>query len=161
MWEWIVSVGAVVIASTLITLIVPDNRLTGIISVVLAVTVISVIVKPLKSFDFNTDFSFNYNENGVEIDYSYAEHVNFLRCENLKKNCIDALNKKGYDCLRVDISYDERDFRQLIIKNVKLFFSKEVINSSFEHIDNIDEVRKLVSSLIGVDEGVIDVIIES
>ena len=157
MWEWVVSVGAVVILSVMINILTPDGRLSGIIAVILSISIVFVIIKPINGIDLSNDFEFSFNEKEIVVDYEYAKYLNGLRCENVINQCKKALIKQGYSVVNVEIIYDEEDFSQLSIKNVKVILSNEVINSGTEHIDIIDKVKTLLSSLLAVNKGVIDV----
>ena len=47
MWNWVLSVGIVVLTSTIITIIMPEGKVSGIIMVVLSIMVIFVVIKPI------------------------------------------------------------------------------------------------------------------
>ncbi len=160
MWNWVVNVGSVVLISTIATLILPDGRLTGLVGVVLAVIIVFAIIKPLKNLDL---FKFNNGndvESSIEIDNSYGEYLNYLRCQNLITECREQLEEIGIESSNVDIVYDENNFRQFTVKNVKVFLSKEVINSNGEHIDIIDDVKLTISKYVGVKKGEVNVVVE-
>ena len=159
MWSWVVSVGVIVVISTIITIIMPDSKVSGIVFVVLGVMIISVIIKPI--FNSNEDFDIVFNdETSVEqemIDYGYVEYTFYLKAEKLKNDCIELLDEKGYKTTFVEIIYDDSDFRQFKLKNVKVFLDKEVINSASTHIDIIDEVQNLLKDFLSVKKEVIKV----
>ncbi len=160
MWSWVVSVGLIVIISTIITIILPDSRVSGIVFVVLGVMIISVIIKPIITVKDDIDFTFN-SENSKQfdlIDYGYVDYTFYLRCEILKKESKKLLDEKGYKTKSIEIIYEDSDFRQFVIKKVKVFLDKEVINSSSEHIDIIDEVKYILSSYLSIKREVIEVV---
>lgn len=153
MWEWVVSVGLVILISTLISLLVPDGRLTGIVGVVLSLTVVFTLVKPLEKKDFN--FKIPSINTSVEIDYSYAEHSNYLKSNYYSKQCVNLLKKEGIDNAEIDIDYQVDEFRLFKINFVRVFLSKEVINSDGEHIDIIDKVKMLISNNLNIEKDMI------
>ncbi len=157
MWEWVIRVGAVILVSTLITILTPDGRLTGIVGVILAVITVFVIIQPLNDINFDEGISLSFSSESIEIDYSYANYSNFLRCEQAKSRCFEGLKKEGINALEIEIIYDEEEYRQLKIKFVKVFFDKQVINLGEEHIDIIDKVKSIISNLLAIEKEVVEV----
>lgn len=159
MWSWVVGVALMVIISTIITIIIPDGKVSGIIFVVLGVMIISVIIKPIINVKENSALAFtNTDFNQMDlIDYGYIDYTFYLRSEMLKNESIKLLDSKGYKTKSLEIIYDDSEFRQFIIKKVKVFLDKEVIKSSSEHIDIIDEVKSILSSYLSIKREVIEV----
>ena len=161
MWNWVLSVGIVVLTSTIITIIMPEGKVSGIIMVVLSIMVIFVVIKPilsLKSGDlaFN-DATINQPSDYDYIDYEYVDYTNFLRAERLKNECEELLTDKGYKPLSVEIIYDDSDFRQFNLKSVKVILDKEVINSNTEHINIIDEIKDTLSNYLQIKKEYVNV----
>ena len=156
MWEWVVSVGLVILISTLISLLVPDGRLTSIVGVILSVTVVFTLVKPMENSDFN--FEIPSINTSVEIDYSYAEHSNYLKSNYYSTQCVNLLKNEGVDNAEIVIDYQVDEFRLFKINFVRVFLSKEVINSDGEHIDIIDKVKTLISDNLNIEKDLILVI---
>ncbi len=150
MWDWVVSVGLVILISTLISLLIPDGRLTGIVGVILSITVVFTLVKPLDNSNFN--FEIPTIDASVEIDYSYAEYSNYLKSNYYSKQCIDLLKKEAIDDAEIVIDYQTDEFRLFKINFVKVFLCKEVINSGGEHIDIIDKVKTLISNSLNIEK---------
>ena len=151
MWNYLINIIMIVIISSIIIIIIPEGRTTGIISVVLSIIVVLTLVSPLK--DFNLDVSiptFDYN---IEIDYSYAEHANYLRSINYANDCIKVLEKEGINNAEIQVIYQDDEFRRFNIKFVKVFLENEVINSNEEHIDIIDKVKTLISERLIIEKG--------
>ena len=159
MWGWVVSVALMVIISTIITIIIPEGKVSGIIFVVLGVMIISVIIKPIMNLKDESVFTFN-NEtlNEVDlIDYGYVDYTFYLRSKVIENESIKLLDDKGYKTKSLEIIYDDSDFRQFIIKKVKVFLDMEVIKFSNEHIDIIDEVKSILASYLSIKKEVIEV----
>lgn len=156
MWEWVVSVGLVILISTLISLLVPDGRLTSIVGVILSVTVVFTLVKPMENSDFN--FEIPSINTSIEIDYSYAEHSNYLKSNYYSTQCVNLLKNEGVDNAEIVIDYQVDEFRLFKINFVRVFLSKEVINSDGEHIDIIDKVKTIISKNLNIEKDLILVI---
>lgn len=151
MWNYVISIIMVVIISSIIIIIIPEGRTTGIIGVVLSIIVVLTLVSPLKDFNFDISIpTFDYN---VEIDYSYAEHANYLRSINCANDCKNLLNKEGVKDAEIQVIYQDDEFRRFNIKFVKVFLENEVINSNEEHIDIIDKVKTLISERLIIEKG--------
>ena len=157
MWEWVFNVSVVIILTIIISILMPEGKLTGIINLVLSISIVFIIIKPLNSLEITNVFDDVSFVQDMNIDYSFAEFSNYLRGENIKNICKKTLNNEGYSVNNIELTYDENEFSHFVIKSVKINLSNEGINSNNTHIDIIEKIKNTLSNLLAVDKEVVKV----
>ena len=149
--EWILSVVSMIIVITLIGILVPKGRLSGIINSFLSVIFLLTVFSPVISgkISFESDYVAETGD-GADLQSGYLYYVMQSRCEENKTACLDRLESAGIKGAVSEIRYTV-DACELKIKSVAVILNDSVINGKDEHINIIEEIEKTVSECFGTD----------
>ena len=151
MKNWVLSIGITIIVISILTIILPSNKLGKLTKGIFSLIIILVIIQPIISFSNN-----NYQIGDIEyseiiIQNDFIDYVNFTKIENLKQKCNQILKNYEIEGATVDILYENTNYT-LIIEKCVINLSNAVINSNEEHIYIIKETKNLISELLLIDE---------
>ena len=153
MKNWIISLGTIIILSSLITIILPEGKLNKFIKCYLSLIIMIVIIQPITSIkSLNFNFENVFQENQIELQYDYLEYVANIRINNYIDNCKKIAKDVGVDGLIVEIMYEIDENNEIIFNNVLLNFKNSVIISDKEHIDIIEEVKTSICKYLDVEQ---------
>ncbi len=153
MKNWIISLGTIIILSSLITIILPEGKLNKFIKCYLSLIIMIVIIQPITSIkSLNFSFENVFQENQIELQYDYLEYVANVRINNYIDNCKKIAKDVGVDGLIVEIMYEIDENNEIILNNILLNFKNSVIISDKEHIDIIEEVKTSICKYLDVEQ---------
>ncbi len=153
MKEWIISVCAVVIITTIITLIAPNGKLGKFIKSIFSLIVTLVILQPIQTFDFSSfDFDFVTAGSEVILQENYLDYVSESSIIKKQTNCEELLAYHGIKNSEVIIDYTVSESHKVKYEKVSINLENAVIISGKEHIDIIDEIKKIVSEYLTVNK---------
>lgn len=153
MKNWIISLGTIIILSSLITIILPEGKLNKFIKCYLSLIIMIVIIQPITSIkSLNFCFENIFQGNQIELQYDYLEYVANIRINNYIDNCKKIAKDVGVDGLIVEIMYEIDENNEIIFNNVLLNFKNSVIISDKEHIDIIEEVKTSICKCLDVEQ---------
>lgn len=145
MKEWIYSILAIILLTTIISIIVPDGKLGKMIKGIFALIVMLVIISPIMSFSsFNTDSLINNTQIDGSIQDSFLNFINENKTQNLENEILESFNKIGVKNALIDLDYEYSSEYVYSIKNAKIYLNNAVINSEKEHILVIEEMINTV-----------------
>ena len=123
MKNWIISLGTIIILSSLITIILPEGKLNKFIKCYLSLIIMIVIIQPITSIkSLNFNFENVFQENQIELQYDYLEYVANIRINNHIDNCKKIAKDVGVDGLIVEIMYEIDENNEIILNNILLNF---------------------------------------
>ena len=151
MKEWIISVVSIIIVITLIGILVPKGKLSGIINSFLSVIFLLTVFSPVISGKVSFENNFVSGSGGdADLQSGYLYYVMQSRCEEIKTACIESLESSGIKDAVKEIRYTV-DAYGLKIKSVTVILNDSVINGKDEHINIIEEIEKTVTECFGTD----------
>ena len=151
MKEWIISVVSIIIVITLIGILVPKGKLSGIINSFLSVIFLLTVFSPVISGKISIDCNYVAGTGGdADLQSGYLYYVMQSRCEDIKTACIESLESSGIKDAVKEIRYTV-DAYGLKIKSVTVILNDSVINGKDEHINIIEEIEKTVTECFGTD----------
>ena len=146
MKEWIISIIAIIILTTILNLILPDSKLKGIIKCCFSLVSILVVMQPILNLNIS-EFNFTsvFNGNEIVLQENYLNYVNNEKIKNYTQNCISLLDDLG-----VESSVND----DLVIKFEKVLVNlkNSVLISDKEHIDIIEDIKKTLSDYLKIEE---------
>lgn len=153
MKTWIISLGTIIILSSLISIILPEGRLNKFIKCYFSLIVMVVMVQPITTIkSLNFSFENVFNDNQIELQYNYLEYVANVKIDNYVKNCIKIAEGKGITGLIIEIEYDIDENNTISFNKILLNFKNSVIISDKEHIDIIEEVKFSICEYLAVEQ---------
>ena len=155
MKSWVLSVGAAIIITTIITIILPEGKLGKTIKFVFSIMVMLIMIKPIvyiKNKDFNIDTSLVYNEINYQNDY--LSYISKTKAAKFEQNCNKILENNGINNADVLIEYSEDGQGGLIIECVKInLFNVNDDNTQILTKTVINEIK----NFLNVDEKIIKI----
>lgn len=152
MKEWIISVGATIIITSVASMIAPQGKMGPYIKGMFSFLLILVIVKPLISINldqFNIE-SF-LSETKIEYQSEYLDFITNKKIEKYQKKCELIIENVGVKQAEVDIDYIIGDSFTLVIKLIKVNLEKAVFISDKAHIDIIEEIKTSLSNYLNIE----------
>ena len=93
----------------------------------------------------------NYNTE-VALQENYLSHVNQLSIKQIETNCEELLEFYGVKRAEVNVDYTIGENRQIKYLKVYINLENAVIISEKEHIDIIDEIKKIISEYLQINK---------
>ena len=152
MSEWVFSVFSAVIIVAIITVLLPDGRLSKFVKPFISLIVVMIIVSPI----VNTEgFLNNITEKSnfiTETDSGFLDYVARAKIDLYTENCIKTAEKNGINGCEVLIKYSVNENGALKIDGVSVNLKNAVITSESPHIVILQSVKKDISGYLGIDE---------
>ena len=148
MAQWIFSVCAVVLFTSIIGFIAPQNKMGTVVKSVFSIISALVIIKPIIGIN-EFDITSIFETDDVMLQTEYLDYVNFNKNEQLELALRNGLSEIGYDGVVVDIDYLSSAGEYTITK-VKVNLEKIVIKSDKENININDEITKYVVKFLNI-----------
>ncbi len=150
--KWILAICGVTVVSAVAELLFDGSRMHKMIRYVCGIAVLLCVASPLATI-VGVDFSFDeVTINGsVCADSTYLAYVERLKWNEVELGVEKELKNNGFPSSEVAVTYDF-DGKESTVLYITVSFEKEGIAESDEHI-NMNEVRRLVSEFVGVDDG--------
>ncbi len=159
MSDWVLSVGAVVLLTTVSGYIIPEGKLGKYVKGVFSILVLLVIIRPVINFDFSSiSYVFDEQESEMVIQGNYLEYVFNEKTKGLEKGVVEIIKELDVNDVNVVIIQNMTENYGYEIKNVNINLKNAVINSDKEHINIIKEIKKTVSKYLNISEDLIDVV---
>lgn len=140
--EWITAVCAVIVFTTVITIIIPNGRTAKTIKNVFAVLIILVLVSPLykmKDRSFSID---NFLFNGeVVVQEEYLDYIENKKVNTYKDDCLKILSENGVEGAEIGLEYVIDENYVFSIKTVSVNLKNAVIKSNDKHIVIIEKCK--------------------
>ena len=151
MKEWLLSVGCVLIITSVIGMVLPGDRIGTFIRSILSLILIFVMIKPILSLK-NTGLSFDkYYTNNIEIQTDFIDYVAYCRLENYKKKFIEKFDLEGIKNVIIDFNYELMDDGSFKINKIIINLKNIVINNDISHIDIIEKVINEICDYLNTD----------
>lgn len=153
MKTWILSIGAIIILTSILTLILPEGKLGKNIKGIFSLIVVLIIVQPLIELK-NGEIDFNeiYTEKEILLQEDYIFYVNEQKITNYQNQCQFFLLDLGIKDAKTSIDYIVDEFGQVEIVLVNVDLENSVINSKDEHIDITKEISSGISKILNIEE---------
>lgn len=145
MKEWIYSIIAIVLLTTIITIIVPEGKLGKMIKGIFALSVMLVIISPIISLSsFNSQGFITNSQIYTNVQETFLTYINDNKTELIQKELINSFENLGIEDALIDLDYEYSNNYVYSIKNAKIYLNNAVINSEKEHILVIEEMINTV-----------------
>lgn len=146
MTEYLISVLVVAVSLTVAEFVIPSGRIKNTVQTALALVFISVMVKPIITFDFDNIFSDNFNYDKEVSITSYFDKT----LENYyEKYYKDELLKADLVAEKVKVEISENK-----INIIEIYLSNLVIEENNEHI-NITVIRNYIAEKLNLNKEIL------
>lgn len=153
--SWVLSIAGICVVSVLIDLFLPQGQMSGHIKTVFNFIIIFVIMVPIPNLvNLEIDSSTWFSSQQIQLQEDYIYQLNRDKLTLLEKSIEDSLYDNGM--INIDISLSADIFTyQMQIETVYVDLSNLVIEKNDKHIDIENEVVKVITSFININEGAI------
>ena len=152
MKEWILCLTGVIILTTIFYLIMPSGKTNTLIKGVFSLICILVLVQPITSLKNGKLGELTFKEVEINLDNEYLSFVYSKKLENIEKDCQNILKKEGLYTENVLVEFEENQFLEYKIIEIKINLKELVIEDENEHINKIDRARSSISKYFGIEK---------
>jgi len=156
MKDWIISIVAVVLITSIVCLILPQGKMGKYVKGIFSLLSTLVVIKPI-FYIKNTDVNFEqiFNSNELVLQDSFIDYVTNKRIEEFKENCLKITKENGADNAKVEIEYFLDENKGIKICFVKISLQNSVIISDKEHINFKEEIISDIASYLCINENMV------
>ncbi len=157
--NWILSIGSLIILTTVISMLLPEGKISKHIKAVFGLIIVLVMLQPVFTLK-NGEFTFNFSdvESQITFQQDYLDYIGNEKIINMEENCEQILLKNGFKNAEVSIDYNIDELGQANIKKVIVDFKKVVIISGERHIDIIEDIVSPICKYLNIAEECVDVV---
>ncbi len=151
MKAWILSVSAVILLTSIIVLILPENKISKYVKSIFSLLVMLVIISPIiKIQNEQVDFSNVFYESTVNVDYDFIKYINSQKILEYEKNCKKLLEQLGVNNATIVIYYTILGDGSIQIKSTTINLINAVIKTDSEHIYIIEDIKEVISEYLSI-----------
>ena len=153
MKEWVVSIGAVIILTSITSIILPNGKLNKFIKTIFSIIVVFTIIQPI-FYSFNGDSSSYFESKDVNLNYQedYLYYITYKKKESLCENCKIIAEKLNVIDAEIDILYYSDEKGGIVLDKVLVNLENSVINPNNENIDIISELTNNLSEYLQIEK---------
>ena len=151
MKEWIISVISAVALITVISLLLPEGRLSKFVKPFISAVLILVIVSPIASAGGFSEY-FSEGTADISVNDDFLDYINSAKIDVYRKNCVKIAQNLGINDCDAEIEYLMNDDKSVQIVGVKIYLQNAVITSEDEHIVIMQRLKNALSEYLSIDQ---------
>lgn len=151
MKEYIISIGAIIVITSVISIILPNGKTGKFIKGLFSIIITLVILSPLTNVSFKVPNIGDFNTK-LEYQESFLFYITENKINGLEYDSEIILKNCGIKNAKVSIDYEVNEDFSHSIKKVKINLEKAVIISDGQHINIIEEGVNSLSKYLSVDK---------
>ena len=138
MKEYLYSVCVILVILTVVEFVAPKSLIGKPVKVVVSLISVAIILNPILKL-----FSLDDSEM-VLADQNYTNYLIEVEENAISSQVKTLLELKKYEFSNIEsqISFNDEGLKNYLIK---IYFSSQVINENISHINNIEEIKKIIS----------------
>lgn len=157
MKTWILSIVLTSILVAIFSIILPKTKTGNLVKAIFQVILISVVIKPLLSFNFNYDDKSCFNSTNVQIQENFVLSVNAKKIDYLEENCQLILENNGISNSEISIYYINDENLNIQLEKVVVNLKNSVIISPDVNIDIVGRTKSIISKNLNIKEELVEV----
>ena len=157
MKTWILSIVLTSILVAIFSIILPKTKTGNLVKAIFQAILISVVIKPLLSFNFNYDDNSCFNSTNVQIQENFVLSVNAKKIDYLEENCQLILENNGISNSEISIYYINDENLNIQLEKVVVNLKNSVIISSDVNIDIVGRTKSIISKNLNIKEELVEV----
>ncbi len=152
MKQWILSVGIIVLLTSIMSLILPEGKIGKFIKAMFSLITMTVIISPVIKLK-NNDITIEdiYSEENFDFNNDILNYFHSKKIEECSYICNQILEKHGVKNAQITIK-TINSIESFAVEKIFINLKNSVINSEKEHIDIIEQARIEISSRILIDK---------
>ena len=155
---WLLGVFTVALTISVLSLILPEGKISKFAKPFISLIAIIVIVSPFIDAEELLKGSFSFGENKtVETDGEFLEYAVSIKIDNYRRNCVQIAENNGITGSKVVIDYTVDENYGLHIKGAEINLINAVITSEDKHIVILQRLENEISAYLNVDKAEIKI----
>ncbi len=156
MKDWIISIVAVVLITSILSLILPQGKMGKYIKNIFSLLTMFVMIKPIiyvKEGNFNYEQIIGANE--IVLQDGFLEFVYNKRIEEYEENCNKIIEEIGVKGAGVNINFNINKNQDIDIYSVQINLKNSVIILDKPHINIKEEIIADIASCLNVNKDLV------
>ena len=149
MKEWILSIGVVILLTSIVGLILPEGKIGKYIKCFFSFIILLVLLTPLLNKEvIYSDFLINENE--IQLQENYLNYVYSKKIDTYKKYIQEIFDKNGIsdiDSSDITLISSTKNNGEIIIEQIVIELNNKVIYSDIEHINIIEKIENNIKNI--------------
>ena len=151
MAEWLIGVCSTVLTVTMLTVILPEGRLSKFAKPLISLVIIIIVIAPfINSNGYSTEW-IKAGETEIKTDDTFLDYITREKIDYYRKNCVKIAEKNGINGSDVLIEYTVAEHSEINILSVSLNLKNAVISSNEEHIVILQRVKREIGEYLSID----------
>ena len=156
MKDWIISITAVVLITSIVCLILPPGKMGKYIKSIFSLLTILVVIKPIVYIkDINLDYQQIIGVDDIAFQDDFLMYVFDKKIKEHEQNCVEIVEKIGVKNANINIEYDVKENQNIIINFVKINLQNSVIISDEQHINIKEEMIADIASYLNINKNMV------
>ena len=150
---WLFSVFAVALTITVLSLILPEGKITRFSKPFISLVAVIIIASPFVNTDelLNGTFAFG-NDIEIETDSEFIEYTIYAKIDKFRLNCVKIAEKNGITGSEIIIKYVIGENYGITLQGADINLTDAVITSEEEHIVILQRVVSEISVYLNIDK---------
>lgn len=156
MKEWVVSLVVIILILTVISIILPDGKMSKFTKGVFSMLITLVMLKPVFNLKNNEIIYTVVDENqSLEVQNKYLDYIYLQKATNYEQKCAQIALEYGIMVLETRIDYNVGEKYEFIIEKIVVYYEEKKDFSIVEREKVIDEIKcKICESLFVIKDKV-------
>ena len=150
MAEWLISVFTAVFVVSVLSILLPDGRLSKFVKPLISLVVIIIVIAPLTNSEWYTEILTKESNTAIKTDVDFLGYINRSKIDLYTKNCVKIAEKNGINDSEILIEYSVDDNFTIKIFAVSVNLKNAVISSEDEHIVILQRLSSEIGDYIGI-----------
>ncbi len=156
MKDWIISITAVVLITSIVCLILPPGKMGKYIKSIFSLLTMLVVIKPIVYIkDINFDYQQIIGADEIALQDDFLIYVFDKKIEEYEQNCVEIVEKVGIKNANINIEYDIEENQNIKINFVKINLQNSVIISDEQHINIKEEMITDIASYLNIKKNMV------
>ncbi|MBR0189041.1 MAG: hypothetical protein IJQ23_01490 [Clostridia bacterium] len=151
MAEWLISVFTAVFVVSVLSILLPEGRLSKFVKPLISLVVIIIVVTPLTNSEGYTENFTKESNAEIKTDADFLGYITRSKIDLYIKNCVKIAEKNGINGSEILIEYSIDDNFTIKISAVLVNLKNAVISSDDEHIVILQRLSSEISDYLKID----------
>ena len=150
MTGWLISVFTTVFVVSVLSILLPEGRLSKFAKPLISLVVIIIVIAPLTNSETYTESFTKISNAEIKTDADFLGYVNRSKIDLYTKNCVKIAEKNGINGSEILIEYNIDDDFAINIFAVSINLKNAVISSNDEHIVILQRLSNEIGDYLGI-----------
>lgn len=150
MTEWLISVFTAAFVVSVLSILLPEGRLSKFVKPLISLVVIVIVIAPLTNSQEYTESFTKISNAEIKTNAEFLGYINRSKIDLYTKNCIKIAEKNGINGSEILIEYSIDEDFAIKISAVSINLQNAVISSNDEHIVILQRLSNEIGDYLGI-----------